>query len=105
MFMGGRERMIFGVETSKPQNIAVTLARFWVYFKRFKLALLAVAVLILVGTYMQVLTPELIGQAVDCYITPATLKAFNAGSAAPAGSIGSGAQSNCWFAQVGPNAT
>ena len=31
MFIGGgagRERMMFGVEASKPQNIGVTLARF-----------------------------------------------------------------------------
>src|SRR5438046_1252719 len=108
MFIGGgagRERMMFGVEASKPQNIGVTLARFWQYFKRFKLPLLGVAVLILLSTYMQVLTPDLIGQAVDCYITPATLKGLSASGGAPASGFGSSAQTNCWYAQVGPNAT
>jgi ATP-binding cassette subfamily B protein len=44
--------------------------------------LIAVAVLVIVGTFLQVTIPNLIGQAVDCYLAPS-----------PA---------NCWYASVGP---
>jgi len=106
MFMGGGRggpQMMFMQETSKPQNVGVTLSRFWEFFKHYKLPLFGVIMLILISTYLQVLTPDLIGQAVDCFITPATQQAL--GSTAPTGGLGRGAQTNCWFAQLGPNAT
>ena len=57
-------------ETSKPQNVWVTLRRFGVYFKPFWPALLLALVLVFVSTWTQVLGPQLLGQAVDCYLTP-----------------------------------
>ncbi|MBI3733793.1 MAG: ABC transporter ATP-binding protein [Chloroflexi bacterium] len=95
---------MFMQETSKPQNTRATLARFWNYFKHHKLPLLAVAALILLGTYMQVLVPELTGQAVDCFITPATQKALSAGANFP-GAVSRAASANCWFATLDANAT
>ena len=59
--------------------MSATLRRFWQYFTHYKLILLGVAVLVIATTYIQVVTPDLLGQAVDCYITPATTQAFHVG--------------------------
>jgi ATP-binding cassette subfamily B multidrug efflux pump len=104
MMMGGRGRALQG-EVSKPTAASATLARFWQYMKRYRFILLAVAVLVVASTYMQVLTPGLIGQAVDCYLTPATEKLFGAGAASAAPGMPAVAAPNCWFAKVGPQAT
>jgi len=100
--MMGRTDM-FQRETSKPKSVGATLARFWHYFSKYRLALLSVAVLVIVGTWMQVEVPDLIGQAVDCYITPATQQAFSASSPA-AGSAARAAATNCWYAAPNPQA-
>jgi ATP-binding cassette subfamily B protein len=98
--MGGPGMMLRG-ETSKPTAVSTTLLRFWRYFGAYKLILLIVAVLVVISTYIQVLMPDLLGQAVDCYLTPATQQA--AGSAVLGG--GPAAASNCWYGSVPPNAT
>lgn len=60
MGMGGPGMMLQG-QQSKPASVGSTLRRFWKYFSTHKLMLLIVAVLVVVTTYMQVLTPQLIG--------------------------------------------
>jgi len=65
-------------ETSKPKNVGATLARFWPYFRQRWIGLVLVVVLMIVSTWTQVFTPELIGQAVDCYLYPSP-------------------SSNCWY--------
>jgi ATP-binding cassette, subfamily B, multidrug efflux pump len=70
MMMGGPARMM-GQETSKPQRVSATLGRVAGYFKPYWPILLLVAVTIVAGTYAQVRAPELIGQAVDCFLVPA----------------------------------
>ena len=62
----------FAAETSKPRSAGATLGRLWRYFRPYSLALLLVALLIIGSTYMQILIPNLTGQAVDCYLTPFT---------------------------------
>ena len=101
--MMGRSDM-FQRETSKPKSVGATLARFWHYFSKYRVALLSVAVLVIVGTWMQVEVPDLIGQAVDCYITPATQQVFSATSPA-AGSAVRAAATNCWYAAPNPQAS
>jgi ATP-binding cassette subfamily B multidrug efflux pump len=93
---GGQDglRRMMSQETIKPRNLGETLARFGQYFKPYWPALLLVAVLIVLATWTQVTVPELIGQAVDCYITPSATQAlggFSAvlGEAAPA--------DTCWL--------
>lgn len=105
MMMGGRD-MFMSRETSKPKSVGATLLRFWTYFRKYWWALLILAALIIVTTYMQVLMPSLLGQAVDCYLVPGTVRAlgangggFNLPGAAPAAS-----QTNCWFDSLPPNA-
>ena len=100
MFMGGHDR-VFGQETSKPQSTGTTLKRFWTYFSKYRLTLALVAVLITVGTYTQVLMPDLIGQTVDCYLTPAISQTFGEGMG---GAMESAASANCMF-DVPDNAT
>src|SRR4051794_18514795 len=112
MRMGGPGMMLQG-ETSKPVSVGATLRRFWRQFARYKLILFIVAVLVVATTYIQVLVPDLLGQAVDCYITPAAAKTFaaqnvGAGAAPIVGAQSttqSAAATNCWYANVPPTAT
>ena len=103
--MGG-PRHILAQETSKPTEVRATLGRLARQFGPFWPALLVVLGLVLGSTYVQVLTPELIGQSVDCYLTPAAMSRFASGAAAslapaagqPQGMTGrSAAGSSCWF--------
>src|SRR4051812_24037348 len=94
MRMGG-PGMMLEQETSKPKSVGSTLARFWRYFRKYRLVLLGVAALVIVSTYIQVLIPDLLGQAIDCFITPATVKNVStvAGTAAGAQAANTG----CWY--------
>jgi ATP-binding cassette subfamily B protein len=104
-------------ETSKPRSTGTTVRRLAGYFKPYWLILVGVLVLMVLNAWTQVLTPELTGQAVDCYLTPALLTqaeaAADAVSAADATATGTGAapQSatatgaaaaprSCWFGVV-----
>jgi ATP-binding cassette subfamily B multidrug efflux pump len=105
MRFGGPGMMLEG-ETSKPVSVGSTLARFWHYFARYKLVLLIVAVLVVASTYIQVLIPDMLGQAVDCYIAPATQRAFTGGAASlPGAAAPASAATNCWYASLPPTAT
>ncbi|MDQ2809363.1 MAG: ABC transporter ATP-binding protein/permease [Chloroflexota bacterium] len=89
-------------ETSKPKAVSATLRRFWQYFGRYRLVLVGVAALVIVSTYMQVLIPNLLGQAVDCYLTPATQHAFGATAA---GGQTAAANTGCWYSSLPATAT
>jgi ATP-binding cassette subfamily B protein len=70
--MGGLDgaRRLMERDVIKPKNVGATLARFWAYFQRHALTLLAAMVFIVISTWTQVVAPEVIGQAVDCYLSP-----------------------------------
>jgi ATP-binding cassette subfamily B protein len=88
--MGGLDgqRRMMEREAIKPKDLGATLARFWAYFRRYWVGL-ALALLLIVGaTWTQVLAPDLIGQAVDCYLFP---QPNNPGA--------------CWYTAVDPQAT
>lgn len=70
--MGGLDgaRRVMEREVSKPKNLGATLARFGRYFGRYWAILLLIAALIVGATWTQVVAPELIGQAIDCYLFP-----------------------------------
>jgi ATP-binding cassette, subfamily B, multidrug efflux pump len=95
--MFDRHVQLLGVEVTKVRDVRQTLRRFWDYFGRHTAILLTVAVMVIAGTVMQVAVPVLIGQAVDCYLAPATL--------APAGEVGEASVRNCWYTAVQPEAT
>jgi ATP-binding cassette subfamily B protein len=95
-------------EARKAQNITATLGRFWHYFKPYWFVLVAVAALVITSTYIQVLTPDLLGQAVDCYLTPATTKAFSGASTpvqTPGAATVSVATPHCLLGALGQEAT
>lgn len=92
MMMGNRTDL-FKSETSKPKSVGATLLRFWTYFKRFWYILLAVLALVVVSTLLQVLIPLLTGQAVNCFLAPASQQALGA-NVVP--NIGQG----CWYTTI-----
>jgi ATP-binding cassette subfamily B protein len=92
MMMGQRD-WIFQQEARKPKAVGETLARFWSYFRQYRWILVFEIVLVLATTYLQVVIPNLIGQAVDCFFVPATQTTVGASEA------------HCWLTTVPPNAT
>ena len=97
MFRGHR---VLELETSKPTRVSETLRRFIRYFKPYWFQYLIVLVMMVVGTWTQVTAPELLGQAVDCYLTPATTSAAASENAMMAEFLdfeGSASGSNCWY--------
>ena len=101
---GGGPRGLLEQEVSKPKNVNATLGRLGRLFGPFWLMLLLVLVLVVGSTYVQVVTPELIGQSVDCYLAPATADLFatNMGGPSVMGAAARGstsaANTGCWFA-------
>ena len=85
-------RHIFEVETSKPKSVRSTLHRFWGEFQGRRLSLFVVLVLAIFSTWTYVITPDLIGQSVDCYLTPYVQQSIGGMEQAAQAS-----QSNCWF--------
>jgi ATP-binding cassette, subfamily B, multidrug efflux pump len=86
VIFGGQRDWLFQQEARKPGAVGDTLARFWSYFRRYTHVLVAVVVLVVISTFLQVEIPNLMGQAVDCYLAPA------------------GAGANCWYTTVNPAA-
>ncbi len=78
--MGGLDggRRLMEGETTKAANTSATLMRFGKYFGIYLGGVLVALALIVVSTWTQVVSPDYIGQAVDCYFFPQTT-------------------SNCWF--------
>ncbi len=68
--MGGMDgqRRIMEREVTKPKNLGATLSRFARYFRPYWARLLLVLFLLVASTWAQVTAPEIIGQAVDCYL-------------------------------------
>jgi ATP-binding cassette subfamily B protein len=81
---GGRR--LFEQDVIKPKDLGSTLARFGEYFRHYWLGGTIALLLIFVGTWTQVVSPDYIGQAVDCYLFPRD-------------------PVSCWYATVDPNAT
>jgi ATP-binding cassette subfamily B multidrug efflux pump len=101
MFRGGPPGLL-EAEARKPRSVRGTLARLSRYFAPYWPALLAVAALVIVSTWTQVLTPDLTGQVVDCYLTPAAAQASPGFASAPGTAV---APSNCWYTTVDANRT
>lgn len=108
-------RGILDRETLKPKRVGATLGRLSRYFAPYGLVLLLVAGLIIAGTWAQVISPELIGQATDCYVAPAVARnALSNASGADGAAIpgmaelmggDSASQSNCWWDSLTPDAS
>ncbi|MFW5943183.1 MAG: ABC transporter ATP-binding protein, partial [Chloroflexota bacterium] len=111
--MIGHQHRMLDTDTEKAQDVGQTLRRFWAYFRRYRLILLLVGLFIAGGTYMQVLIPDLTGQAVDCYLGPYAARQFGADNATLAEIPGLASEtaqetdafSNCWFTEPDPGAS
>jgi ATP-binding cassette subfamily B protein len=78
--MGGLDggRRLMEGQASKATDVSATLRRFGQYFGVYLGGVVAALVLIVIATWTSVITPDYIGQAVDCYLFPQST-------------------SNCWF--------
>jgi ATP-binding cassette subfamily B protein len=85
--MMGQRDWFLRTEARKPVAVGQTLRRFWTYFRAYSHLLLTVCALIVISTFLQVEVPQLIGQAVDCFLAPAAPSA------------------HCWYASPNPQAT
>jgi ATP-binding cassette subfamily B multidrug efflux pump len=83
-------------ETSKPKSASATLGRLANHFAPFWASLLMAAIFVVIATWAQVTNPELTGQLVDCYLSPAAAASgfsLPGATGAQEGSTGS----NCWL--------
>lgn len=95
--MGGLDgaRRLMERDVIKPKNVSATLRRFWQYFRRRWFALLIVAALMIIVTWTQVISPRLIGQAVDCYLFQEN--PFAAMAPSSANNQAAAQAQNCWY--------
>jgi len=94
--MHGRAGGMLNQETMKPRNLSETLGRLGSYFGRFWYMIALAVLFVVVSTWTQVTSPELLGQATDCFLVPAGGSAF-AQLAAPMAGSNQKAVSSCWL--------
>jgi ATP-binding cassette subfamily B protein len=98
MFGGpGGPRALMEREALKPRNTSETLRRFGGYFKPFWPVLLLAVVLVVISTWTQVAGPELLGQAVDCYLSPSQASSSFGNLPGAAGQTSQPVTNTCWY--------
>lgn len=70
---GGRPHFLRG-PVAKPKDMRKTIFRLWAYLRHRRLGLIAVLVLVLVASSLNLVSPYLIGRAIDRYIIPGDLR-------------------------------
>jgi ATP-binding cassette subfamily B protein len=98
--MFGNPRALLDQESSKPKRSTETLGRLATYFKPFWFPMLLASLFIIVSTWTQVTNPQLIGQLVDCYLTPPATAAL--GNSPVATDVAASSASSCWLASDVP---
>ena len=103
--MHGRFGGMLNQETVKPKALGETLARLGRYFGRFWYMIVLAVLFVVVSTWTQVTTPELTGQATDCFLVPAGASALGGfGSFAPqAESQTQASSSTCYLTTDDPS--
>lgn len=96
--MFGNPRFLLDQEMSKPKAVSETLGRLAGHFLPYWPVLVLALVFMVLSTWAQVTTPELTGQVVDCYLTPASSELA---SSPLAGNLADASQSSCWLAPDG----
>ncbi len=90
--MFGHNRRILEIEVSKPKSVRSTLYRLWKLFRGRRVLLGAMLAFAVFSAWAQVVTPDLIGQTVDCYLVPYSQDKMSfLAESAPS------SQSNCWY--------
>jgi ATP-binding cassette subfamily B protein len=74
--MHGRAGGLLNQETLKPRALGETLARLGRYFGQYWYVIALAVLFVVISTWTQVTTPELTGQATDCFLVPAGASAF-----------------------------
>ena len=92
----GRFGNILNQETLKPRKLSETLGRLGSYFGRFWYMILLAVLFVVIATWTQVTTPELTGQATDCFLVPAGQSAF-VSFGADNGTPSQQQTSSCWL--------
>jgi ATP-binding cassette, subfamily B, multidrug efflux pump len=64
------DRFLYEQETLKPKNLGATLQRFWSYFRLQILGVILALAFVVLSTWTTVVAPEILGNAVDCYLQP-----------------------------------
>ena len=96
--MGGPGRFgnLMNQETLKPRSLWNTLGRLVGYFGRFWLAFVLAILFVVIATWTQVTTPELTGQATDCFLVPMGATALASPPTSLAGNQSANSASKCW---------
>ena len=89
-------------ETLKPRNLSETLARLGKYFVEYWYMIALAVLFVVVSTWTQVTTPELTGQATDCFLVPAGASAFG-GFGSQADSQTQASASTCYLTTDDPS--
>jgi ATP-binding cassette, subfamily B, multidrug efflux pump len=102
--MHGRFGGMLNQETVKPRALGETLARLGRYFGRFWYMIVLAVLFVVISTWTQVTTPELTGQATDCFLVPTGASAFGGfGAFAPQADSQSQASSTCYLTTDDPS--
>ena len=88
-------RRILSDDVQKAGSVRKTLLRFVKYFKNSWSMLLLVVLFVVISTWSQVTSPDLIGQTVDCYLAPPSSGSFAGFQGQQTGE--SEVTSNCWL--------
>jgi ATP-binding cassette subfamily B protein len=88
-------RNILNQETIKPRNLSETLGRLGKYFGSFWHMIVLAVLFVVISTWTQVTSPELMGQATDCFLVPAGSSAF--AQLAPQPASAQETVSSCWL--------
>jgi ATP-binding cassette subfamily B protein len=94
----GRFGDMLNRETIKPRALSETLTRLGKYFGRFWWMLLLSVLFVVAATWTQVTSPELMGQATDCFLVPTGGNPFGSFGAA-SDAQAQQAESSCWLAK------
>jgi ATP-binding cassette subfamily B protein len=103
MHGGGRMRGLLDSDDAKPSNLGETLGRLGSYFGRFWYMLILAVIFVVISTWTQVTTPDLTGQATDCFLVPIGADSGFASFSGMAASQTEESQSNCWLATEDPS--
>src|SRR5512145_2776321 len=101
MMHGGPTGML-RQEVLKPRNLGETLGRLGSYFGRFWYMILVAVAFVVVATWTQVTTPELTGQATDCFLVPAGQAALSQMGSSGSDSGAAQQPSSCWLTASDP---
>ena len=95
--MMGNRQELFKQETVKASNVGGTLARLVRYFTPYWYMVLFALAVMITSTWMNVTTPQLIGQATDCFIVQMGGQNAAFGSFGQTQAENSASASSCWL--------